>query len=77
MLDLKKISKKHFFQPVWYSLFINPYFIARYGLLKKIKVFAKQDFSGQKILDIGCGEGMLLREKASRSLLESKRISIF
>ncbi len=56
MLNLKEISKKHFFQPVWYSSFVNPYFIARYGLFKKIKDFSDQDFSGQKILDIGCGE---------------------
>ncbi len=55
MFNLKEISKKHFFQPSWYSLFINPYFIARYGLLNKIKVFAKNDFSGQIFLDIGCG----------------------
>ena len=52
---IKEIVNQHFFRPAWYSVIINPYFIARYGLLLKIKNFAKNDFSGKKILDVGCG----------------------
>lgn len=52
---IKQIINRHFFQPARYSVVINPYFIARRGLLKKIKAFAKSDCSGKNILDIGCG----------------------
>lgn len=52
---IKEIINRHFFRPAWYSVIINPYFIARYGLLLKIKDFAKNDFSGKNILDVGCG----------------------
>lgn len=52
---IKGIINRHFFQPAWYSVIINPYFIARRGLLLKIKKFSKADFSNKNILDIGCG----------------------
>ncbi|MFA5886393.1 MAG: class I SAM-dependent methyltransferase [Patescibacteria group bacterium] len=52
---IKQIIDRHFFRPAWYSVLINPYFIARYGLLKKIKKFAAADFTSQTILDVGCG----------------------
>lgn len=55
MINIKKIQEKHFFQPNWHSIIINPYFIARHGLLNKIKLFANQNFSEKNILDIGCG----------------------
>lgn len=56
MPNLKELSQKHFFRPNWYSIIINPYFIARRGLLKKITNFTKSDFSGYNILDVGCGK---------------------
>ncbi|KKR21171.1 MAG: Methylase involved in ubiquinone/menaquinone biosynthesis [Parcubacteria group bacterium GW2011_GWE2_39_37] len=52
---LKKIINKNFFEPSWFSILINPYFIARYQLFKKIQEFSKSDWSGKKILDVGCG----------------------
>lgn len=52
---IKEIVNQHFFKPAWYSVVINPYFIARRGLLNKIKKFANNDFSGKNILDVGCG----------------------
>lgn len=55
METIKRIINKIYFRPAWYSIFINPIFIARYGLYKKIKSFAKGDFSNKKILDVGCG----------------------
>lgn len=53
--QIKSIIDRHFFRPAWYSVVINPYFIARRGLLKKIKKFAQADFSKKNILDVGCG----------------------
>lgn len=53
---LKEVGLKHYFCPKWYSIFINPYFIARYNLFKKIKKFSEwQDWHDKKILDVGCG----------------------
>jgi SAM-dependent methyltransferase len=52
---IKNILNQHLFQPVWYSIVINPYFIVRRGLLKKVKAFAAADFSAKNILDLGCG----------------------
>lgn len=52
---IKEIINQHFFRPSWYSVLINPYFIARRGLLNKIEKFASEDFSGKDILDVGCG----------------------
>lgn len=52
---IKEILNRHLFRPVWYSIIINPYFIIRRGLFKKIKQFAKSDFSNKNILDVGCG----------------------
>ena len=54
-LNLRKIINKNLYCPAWYFIFINPIFIARYGLYNKIKDFARNDFSGKKILDVGCG----------------------
>lgn len=53
---LKEIWLRHQFQPKIYSIFINPYFIARYNLFKKIKEFSLQTkWESKKILDVGCG----------------------
>ncbi|KKQ61474.1 MAG: hypothetical protein US81_C0006G0030 [Parcubacteria group bacterium GW2011_GWE2_38_18] len=52
---LKKIINKNFFEPAWFSILANPYFIARYQLFKKIQEFSKSDWSEKKILDVGCG----------------------
>lgn len=53
---IKEIVLNHHFRPKWYSIFINPYFIARYNLFKKIKLFSQQhNWDNKKILDVGCG----------------------
>lgn len=48
-------EEKHGFRPKWYSLFVNPYFIARWHLKRQITAFANQHGVGKKILDVGCG----------------------
>ena len=53
---LKEVGLEHYFRPKWYSIFINPYFIARYSLFKKINKFSKQhNWLNKNILDVGCG----------------------
>ncbi len=54
-IKIRQIMDQHSFGHVWYSIVINPYFIIRRGLLKKIKNFANADFSNKNILDVGCG----------------------
>jgi len=51
----KRIIDKHFFHPYWYSIFINPYFIARRTLNNNIKEFSKTVGTNKEILDVGCG----------------------
>ncbi|MFA6463633.1 MAG: class I SAM-dependent methyltransferase [Candidatus Paceibacterota bacterium] len=51
----KKIIDKNFFQPSWYSVFINPYFIARKSLNNHVKEFSKTVGLNKDILDVGCG----------------------
>lgn len=46
---------KHFYNPRFYSIFINPYFISRYAILKQIRNFGKKIGNSKRILDIGCG----------------------
>lgn len=55
LIRIEKIIKQHFYRPAWYSIIINPYFIIRHGLLKKIINFSKTTLPNQKILDVGCG----------------------
>lgn len=50
-----KILEKHLFHPSWYSIFINPYFIARKSLNNKVREFSKTVGPNLKILDVGCG----------------------
>lgn len=53
---IKEIGLTHYFRPKWYSIFINPYFIARYNIFKRIKIFSRQQkWNNKKILDVGCG----------------------
>lgn len=52
---LIKLQKKHVFQPTWYSIFFNPYFISRKHLFEKIEGFSKNNIENKKILDVGCG----------------------
>ena len=49
----KKYINKEMFEPKLLGLFINPFYIARKGLLKSIKPLGKQ-IRG-KTLDVGCG----------------------
>lgn len=55
LMRTKQIMKRHFYRPEWYSIIINPYFIIRYSLLKKITSYSKTISSEQNILDVGCG----------------------
>jgi len=50
-----RIFTQHFFLPVWYSVFINPYYISRRSLLVSIKKFASATATDAAILDVGCG----------------------
>lgn len=51
---LLKIKKSNDFRPAWYSVFINPYFIARRGLFLPIRDFAR-GLKKKDVLDVGCG----------------------
>jgi SAM-dependent methyltransferase len=51
LLKLKKVND---FRPAWYSVFINPYFVARRGLFLPIRDFAR-GLKKKDILDVGCG----------------------
>lgn len=50
---LKDYLQKNQFEPAFGGIFINPFYIARKGLLKSIKYLGK-NISG-KTLDVGCG----------------------
>ena len=50
---LKNLIQKEQFEPGLLGLFLNPFFIARRGLLKSIKALGRE-ISG-KTLDVGCG----------------------
>jgi len=52
-MTLTQVYKYQLFQPIFISLFINPFFIIRYTLLKVLKK-ETQNLKG-KILDFGCG----------------------
>lgn len=43
------------FRPRWYTIFLNPYFIARSRLYRAVAGFAKQGNPDAAILDVGCG----------------------
>jgi SAM-dependent methyltransferase len=51
---IRRIIQKHSFLPPWWSIFINPHFIARRGLYKELLPIAAQ-INGGVLLDIGCG----------------------
>lgn len=51
LIKMKKIND---FRPAWYSIFINPYFVARRGLYLGIRSFA-MDIKKKEVLDVGCG----------------------
>lgn len=38
------IIDEHFFRPRWYSVFIYPYFINRFSLLRAMQAFALHTF---------------------------------
>jgi SAM-dependent methyltransferase len=50
---IKKIIQKEQFEPSFIGLFLNPFFIARRGLLKNIKKLGSE-ITG-RTLDVGCG----------------------
>jgi SAM-dependent methyltransferase len=51
--EFKKYLEREMFEPKLLGLFVNPFYIARKGLLKSIKPLGKH-ISG-KTLDVGCG----------------------
>jgi len=51
--ELKKNIDKEMFEPKFLGLFVNPFYIARKGLIKSIKPLGK--YIVGKTLDIGCG----------------------
>jgi SAM-dependent methyltransferase len=51
--SLKQIIQKEQFEPTLLGVFLNPFFIARRGLLKSIRELGK-NING-KTLDVGCG----------------------
>ena len=50
---IKNLIIKNQFEPSLIGLFVNPFFIARRGLLKSIKELGS-DITG-RTLDVGCG----------------------
>lgn len=53
---LEEVYLKNAFNPSWYSVFINPYFIARFFLYRNIKyIVTKYKLKNQRVLDVGCG----------------------
>ena len=53
-MGLNAAYKKQLFRPNFISLFINPFFIIRYGLYSALKK-ESQNLNG-KVLDFGCGD---------------------
>src|SRR5258708_1709668 len=52
--ELVKIIKSQDFNPSWWGVFVNPYYIARKGLYNAIKPMGS--YVQGKTLDIGCGQ---------------------
>ncbi len=52
-MGIRSLKYKHDFNPGWFGLFFNPFFIARRGLYKAIRKLAPE-LQG-RILDVGCG----------------------
>jgi SAM-dependent methyltransferase len=51
--ELKKYIDREMFEPKFLGLFVNPFYIARKGLLKNIQPLGK--YVSGKTLDVGCG----------------------
>lgn len=43
------------FQPHWYTIFLNPYFIARKSVYRAVQSFARTGGIDDIVLDVGCG----------------------
>lgn len=43
------------FNPSWYGILVNPFYITRRELYQKIKTFSETCGQGLEILDVGCG----------------------
>ncbi len=52
---LRLFLSKNLFQPSWYAVAFNPYFIARRHLYVAIQKFARVYAQEKKVLDVGCG----------------------
>lgn len=50
---LKSIYKRQQFQPAWWAIFINPFFLARRRLFERIRLLSNQMMGN--VLDVGCG----------------------
>jgi SAM-dependent methyltransferase len=54
IFGIKKIYYKQAFNPDFFGLFVNPFYFARLGLLKKVTFYSKY-MRGGELIDIGCG----------------------
>ena len=54
MAKLTALYKRQQFQPRWYSIWLNPFFIIRSALFRSIREFAPRVGTG-RLLDFGCG----------------------
>lgn len=43
------------FQPRWYTIFLNPYYIARSRVYRAVQGFARTGNADDVVLDVGCG----------------------
>lgn len=52
---IDKLEAKASFEPTWYGIAINPFFITRMQLFEKVSKFAKTTDPTDILLDVGCG----------------------
>ncbi|MEK7641489.1 MAG: class I SAM-dependent methyltransferase [Patescibacteria group bacterium] len=52
---IRQIEDAHAFNPRWFGIFLNPFFITRRHLYRKFFEFSKTLKPGNSILDVGCG----------------------
>jgi hypothetical protein len=50
----RQLKARNQFNPSWFGLFVNPFYIARRGLYRGIADLANE-LSGDSVLDLGCG----------------------
>lgn len=53
--SIRNLEESLFFQPYWYGIFFNPFFITRKAIFLAIHEFAQTIKSSASVLDVGCG----------------------